>query len=481
MVITLNQTRPDRLQGSSVTALDGGRLFELACNIFSGDALSERSTEYLERILPANTLFFLADDTKYLHPTGFEPFPPETIQAMLKNDSAGIFCRRMYHDETGADSDCSLCVARLGEDKNNRDISCGIVYSDGWGDTEKFEGEFYGLISKIRRFYDAFRSSRAALNFLNDEDCLRYIIDHDAGVIVSRRVPRHRQSGRAVADWDRLIADQFLTRISDQNFDSSQTVIFDRHIRNLNIARFQLLDYGFTLLSFQPLETDFDEIGEYDRIVRNFSHQMCNKLAALQASASQLLLGRDGTIGEKEAALARIILSASERMDNLLSRLHQYSRCANENEEKFDFYQLLQQMIQSYRRGGTRIALDSEISEYEMTGDAVKITLALEELLTNAVEAGGIDQEAAITLRNGPDGPEMTITNSCAERDMKTGNMSRELGPQPFTSAKPNRAGMGLCISERIINEHRGTLSMAGDTAGRVTVKVRFFNSSNRR
>ncbi|SYZ72358.1 hypothetical protein TRIP_C20473 [Candidatus Zixiibacteriota bacterium] len=474
MVIALDRA-PFRPEECRQISLDGAELFELICTVFSGESISDKNLSYLERLVTTNALLFLTDEKKFLYPTEFEPLPLETVQTMLLNDAAGIFCRRVYHHETGADTDYSLCAARLGQNKNGGDVTCGILYGDGWGDAEALRTEFYGLISQIRRFYGEFRDSRAVQNFLGEENHYRYVIDPATRKIIVRRAPVGQANKKIAAAWDKAVAEQFLSHIGDDKFDFSRTFVFDRHLKNLGISKFQLLGFPYIYLSFESAESPQDEVGEYDCIVRDFSHRMCNKLAAVQGAASQLMLDRKLPVDENEMTLLKIILRATEKMDDLLGKLHQYSHAVCEKEEKFDLYRLIPEIVGRLQTSGVRLKLTSDTQKYEMTGDSGKLMQAFEDLLANAAEESGGDSEIAIGLNCGAEGAEVTVANLSRSGSRKGGDTADEAESRLF------REGMEYSIIKRIINEHQGSLDITGDLSGQMTAVIRFPEKYDRR
>ncbi len=476
MVNILNSVQSNRLAPGTRVKLNSQNLFNLACEIYSGTDISDENKAYLENLLPSNSLFFLASESCYIHPTGFAPFPIETVHEMLRNDTAGIFCRRIPGYELGSDADYFLCAAVLGEDRHKNVICGGIIYAEGWGDVERYEAEFYDLISRIRRFYNEFRNSRAVDSFLKDDSTFRYVIDNSGPSVITRRPSGHVLGRRTLGHWDELICEDFLPRMAEADFESGRPVIFDRHVNNFNLAKFSISDFDFTLLSFQTGCDSGDEMEQYDLIVRNFAHKTRNKLAAIQTAASQLTLKEGQAINSDDVALAGIILTAAEDLDNYLSRLHQYSHCTITADKLLDISNAIKLAAEGFRKSGITVSFQNEAIQSVINGDEAQIMLALEELLANTVEAQNFENQININLTNTGNGLRLSIgTNTDGNNKHFPGSVHNIT--QPFASNKPNHVGMGLCIARRIIAEHGGVLNIHENNNGGLAVVIEFPSS----
>ena len=98
--------------------------------------------------------------------------------------------------------------------------------------------------------------------------------------------------------------------------------------------------------------------------------------------------------------------------------------------------------------------------QYEMLGERVQVMRAMQNLIDNAVAAVKHQPAPAITVMCSKDNSDMEIQikdNGCGV-DMKTLRWIFE--PLDTTATIEKGAGLGLFITKKVIEEHRGTLQL---------------------
>jgi PAS domain S-box-containing protein len=195
------------------------------------------------------------------------------------------------------------------------------------------------------------------------------------------------------------------------------------------------------------------------------AHELNQPLAAIQNYARGALrrIGAEGVCGEQIAdALDRISVQA-ERSGQIIRRLRQLVAKREPSRSTIDINGLIRDVLMLFEsdlrshtmRVETRLADDLPV----IYGDHVQIEQVLLNLLRNAVAA---------TQDNAPDGRMIDIVSSpdgawgvtIGVYDRGCGMAPEELGQifDPFYTTKPDGIGMGLTISQTIVEAHGGRL-----------------------
>jgi signal transduction histidine kinase len=189
------------------------------------------------------------------------------------------------------------------------------------------------------------------------------------------------------------------------------------------------------------------------------AHELRNPVFAI-ASAAQLLRYRNTDDPLIERNLGRI-LRETERLNALVSALLEYGRPAPVRLEPANPDDVWTDVLASNRG-----ILESKALLVHHTSadpratcaiDAEQLALALSNALVNAIDAA-------------PEGSDLTIASS-VDRDGSWRSRLHNDGPaipadtlshafEPLVTTKPGRAGIGLAVAHRVINDHGGNLSL---------------------
>jgi len=119
------------------------------------------------------------------------------------------------------------------------------------------------------------------------------------------------------------------------------------------------------------------------------------------------------------------------------------------------------------------VEADGAEEQYEMLGERQQVRRALQNLIDNAVLAVEHQPEPAIAVVCSMDNPDLEIKikdNGCGV-DMKTLRWIFE--PFDNTATIEQGAGLGLFITKKVLEEHRGTLHLESHVGEGTTVTVR--------
>jgi PAS domain S-box-containing protein len=103
--------------------------------------------------------------------------------------------------------------------------------------------------------------------------------------------------------------------------------------------------------------------------------------------------------------------------------------------------------------------------------DREKFSKVLAHLLTNSIEAmpeGGVIRIRSRFSKNGEDRVRITIADT--GRGIRPEDLERVM--EPFFTTKPEGTGLGLSVSSKIIQAHKGTLTITSEIDKGATVKI---------
>lgn len=205
----------------------------------------------------------------------------------------------------------------------------------------------------------------------------------------------------------------------------------------------------------------------------SLAHEIKNPLASVRSAVEQLAESSAAAEEEAErATLARLILRETDRLSRLLGEFNDFARVDVIQREPLDVRRLIEEAAELVRqrpeaREGVRIELDVEERLDDLWGDPDLVHRTLFNLILNAVQVGGGDEEVTVrvvadALRPDLVPREVSLGSPVRIRVMDDGpGISREDLPRifdPFYTRREGGSGMGLAIAHRAIQAHGGAL-----------------------
>jgi two-component system, NtrC family, sensor histidine kinase HydH len=183
------------------------------------------------------------------------------------------------------------------------------------------------------------------------------------------------------------------------------------------------------------------------------AHELRNPLSALKGHAQ--LLVED--LAEPWRSKAERVVEGAERLERLTTVLLDFVR-----ESPLDIHplapaELIDRALAELPR--ERVHVDLEGAPEVLNVDAERMSLAVRNLLQNALQASPVDA-AAVEVRFDGHGQEVVIE----VRDHGAGIAPGAKGQifEPFVTTKARGTGLGLAIARQIVEQHRG--SVTGET-----------------
>ena len=466
----LNETnvidkKPQPVETPSGHIVDGGELFNLCFNLYTGFPLLDKRRIFVDSLVPERARFLIVGGNRYIHPEDNEPIPVELIYETLKHGTGGIFCRRIDSNRLTDQQGEVICACALGENMMGRDVASAVLFETGCDHNARHEDFCHSFLATLQSFYRDLTRSRAVRNFLNDIESYRFLIEASTFKLAAKRFP----TGVAPADED--LADSIFSRLIESDLAVKDSSLFDNRIKNFSINRFNLRDFEYILISFKVIPHTEIDSSEYGNLLHEMIHKIRNKLAALQSASSQLILEKDRSVNGDNLSLLEIIHNETDYINVILERVHTFARCKKLDYSLINLNELIKnsinRMIDKYDTS-TYLNFTPEDESIEVSGDAELLDIAVTELLENAADSGG---RINLTLGKS-DKIVLTVNNSFSGDECKTLKSSKLDLTAPLAGLRPGKAGMGLAIARKIIDLHNGQIEISLDEQSGFTVAV---------
>ncbi|MDP5238480.1 ATP-binding protein [Uliginosibacterium sp. 31-16] len=228
----------------------------------------------------------------------------------------------------------------------------------------------------------------------------------------------------------------------------------------------------------------FDDISElisaqrnaaWAEVARRLAHEIKNPLTPIQLSAERLQLKLIDHLNEADQAMltraTQTIVNQVEAMKNLVNGFRDYARLPPPQLARVDLNALLREILVLYE--GSPVPISAELASDLpfVQADASQLRQVIHNLLQNAQDAVAEHAPANISVLTRLDGKRVELLVRDSGTGFPAAILARAL--EPYVTTKPRGSGLGLAIVRKIIEEHRGDISLHNRSEGGAEVKVR--------
>jgi PAS domain S-box-containing protein len=213
-----------------------------------------------------------------------------------------------------------------------------------------------------------------------------------------------------------------------------------------------------------------ERLAALGQTVAEISHEIRNPMVIIGGFVRQLIRT---TRDPKALPKLEIMASEVQRVENLLLELKDLYLPRTLRRRTFDLNRMLEDVhaLAKEASGGKniRLSLTTQGRPSFTRGDREKLKQVLMNVVQNSVEA--VDEGGDIAIRSSVRGDWILVTISDDGPGIPQELVSKVFNP--FFTTKKEGTGLGLCISKRIIDEHRdSTLQLSTEKDSGTTVKI---------
>jgi PAS domain S-box-containing protein len=190
------------------------------------------------------------------------------------------------------------------------------------------------------------------------------------------------------------------------------------------------------------------------------SHQIRNPIVSIGGFA--LRLARDKVSRDDYLRYSEIIHSEARRLEQIIDRLAEFAQSRSEKRSPFPLAELFARVsiaLEPFVRGNNVavvIAASESLPTSPLFGDLTRLTTAISSIVVNGIEASAGCAKVSLTAR---------ITGATALIEVKDDGEGIQKGDlpflfDPFFSTRFGHLGLGLTLAKRIVEEHRGEISV---------------------
>ncbi|MEL6882150.1 MAG: ATP-binding protein [Cyanobacteria bacterium J06607_10] len=213
-------------------------------------------------------------------------------------------------------------------------------------------------------------------------------------------------------------------------------------------------------------------IGEFTAMI---VHEIRNPLTTIGMGLTAL---QSSDLSERDRKRLSLASAEENRLKQLLNEILQYAKPQVLERTLFSLHQLVAETVETLAEQPAiktrRLTIDSAAAEIEIVGDRDKLKQVVINLISNACEAVGEQDEVSITLAKIPS------DHGQSQACLQVKNGGEPIPPavlaqltKPFFSTKSSGNGLGLAIVKRILEAHRGTLDFSSSAEAGTLATVR--------
>lgn len=215
-----------------------------------------------------------------------------------------------------------------------------------------------------------------------------------------------------------------------------------------------------------------DRLATIGKMSAILSHEIRNPLNSIKINTD--ILVQTPNLSPTQYRRLQIIQKEVNRLDNLLKEVLFFSKNVELRYSEFNLKLLLDAIYYQVKPvlEEKRISVINEVSDVTLFADPEKLKQVFLNLIINAIDAIGNDGSIKISL----------LKNDFVDiyiEDSGSGVPEPDKLFEPFYSTKTMGTGLGLFISQNIIEQHKGELKLVSSQPGRTIFQIRLPNKIN--
>jgi nitrogen-specific signal transduction histidine kinase len=214
------------------------------------------------------------------------------------------------------------------------------------------------------------------------------------------------------------------------------------------------------------------------RLVRTMADRLAHEIgnAMVPLSTHQQLLAEKFDDAEFRASLDLALAEGVKRVTRLINQMRFLAREGHVQRESFAVEKLVEEAYQEAMRQqpveGAKLKLDNGGRSLHVTGDRAALKHALSEIMLNALQANLKNPQIGVKLQSVGHNGDRALTIEVQDTGMGFSAEAAKRVPAPFYTTRNVGLGLGLAVSQKIIETHRGKLEIVPSPSGLVRVSL---------
>ena len=228
-------------------------------------------------------------------------------------------------------------------------------------------------------------------------------------------------------------------------------------------AAAQLAESNKSLREAQVSLRRSERLAALGQLTAGLAHELRNPLGTIKASAEMLTTLSVQRKPEVQAEMAEYIGSEVNRMNGLITSFLNFARPLQIHPAEADLNAVVDDVVRQQeelaKARRVRVTAEKPEAGCRFSFDKDLLTVALSNLLQNAIQASAAGQDVVVRVE-------------CGETEVKVWVIDHGVGIpaqnlecifNPFFTTKPQGVGLGLPIVAKIIDEHQGRIDVVSE------------------
>ena len=238
--------------------------------------------------------------------------------------------------------------------------------------------------------------------------------------------------------------------------------------KRLQIARTeeaaaQLAESNKNLREAQVSLRRSERLAALGQLTAGLAHELRNPLGTIKASAEMLTKQNVQQNPQVQAQMAEYIGSEVNRMNSLITSFLNFARPLQIHPAEADLCAVMDDVTRRQAdlagQRQVRVLVRKPQDSCKFVFDAELLTVALANLVQNAIQASAAGQDVELRIERGASDVRIWVTDhGCGIPAQHLENIFN-----PFFTTKPQGVGLGLPIVAKIIDEHQGRIDVSSE------------------
>lgn len=212
----------------------------------------------------------------------------------------------------------------------------------------------------------------------------------------------------------------------------------------------------------------------WGEVAQRLAHEIRNPLTPIQLSAERLAWKLDGKLDDKDAVMleraTNTIVNQVAAMKDMVEAFRNYAKAPKLKLERIDLNVLAAELLVLYEGSNCTFEADFSNIEAVVEADAGAMRQVLHNILKNGAEAAAADEQPKVFIQTAVQDEKVAL-NICNNGKSFSEDMLLHAF-DPYVTDKPSGTGLGLPVVKKIIEEHKGRISLANRPEGGACVKI---------